>query len=49
MNEFEKAGIDLVDIRVVLGNPAIHFYEKYGFKPRIMVMSKKIMEKEEQI
>lgn len=39
--EFEKAGIGLVDIRVVLGNPAFSFYERYGFKPRIAVISRK--------
>lgn len=42
MEEFKKAKIDLVDIRVVLGNPAITFYEKYGFQPRIAVLSKKL-------
>ena len=45
MDEFDKKDIELVDIRVVLGNPALTFYEKYGFKPRIMVMSKRFHEK----
>ena len=41
IHEFDKANVDLVDIRVVLGNPAIAFYEKYGFKSRIAVISRK--------
>ena len=40
MEEFKKAEIDFIDIRVVIGNPADHFYEKNGFQPRIMVMSR---------
>ena len=39
--EFDKSGIGLVDIRVVVGNPALAFYERYGFKPRITVISRK--------
>ena len=42
MDEFKKAEIDFIDIRVVIGNPASGFYEKYGFQPRITVMSKKL-------
>ncbi|MBR4961615.1 MAG: GNAT family N-acetyltransferase [Clostridia bacterium] len=42
METLGKAGMERVDLRVVLGNPAVGFYEKYGFSPRILVMSKKI-------
>ena len=42
METFAEAGVKRVDLRVVLGNPAAGFYEKYGFSPRILVMSKKI-------
>lgn len=48
MDEFDQAHIELVDIRIVLGNPAIAFYEKYGFQPRIAVMSKKIAISEQE-
>lgn len=37
---FGEQGVDIVDIRVVEGNPAARFYEKYGFKTRALVMSK---------
>ena len=43
MEEFKKTEIDFIDIRVVIGNPAAHFYEKYGFMPRITVMSKNLI------
>ena len=42
METFAEAGMNRVDLRVVLGNPAAGFYEKYGFAPRILVMSKKL-------
>ena len=42
METFAETGMNRVDLRVVLGNPAVGFYEKYGFAPRILVMSKKI-------
>lgn len=48
LHEFDKAHIEFVDIRVVLGNAAIAFYEKYGFQPRIVVMSKKIRKQDEK-
>jgi len=37
---FRERGVDIVDIRVINGNPAVSFYEKYGFKLRTLVMSK---------
>ena len=43
MEEFKKSEIDFIDIRVVIGNPASGFYEKYGFRPRITVMSKRLI------
>lgn len=42
MEAFAHTGMERVDLRVVLGNPAVGFYEKYGFAPRILVMSKKL-------
>ncbi|MBQ3177099.1 MAG: GNAT family N-acetyltransferase [Clostridia bacterium] len=42
METFAKAGMERIDLRVVIGNPAVGFYEKYDFAPRILVMSKKI-------
>lgn len=42
METFAKAGMERIDLRVVIGNPAVGFYEKYGFAPRILVMSKKM-------
>ncbi len=38
---FEQSGASLIDIRVVEGNEAEHFYERYGFTRRLMVLSKK--------
>ncbi len=42
METFAEAGMERIDLRVVIGNPAVGFYEKYGFAPRILVMSKKM-------
>lgn len=42
MTVFSESGMERIDLRVVLGNPAVGFYEKYGFTPRILVMSKNI-------
>lgn len=41
LREFDKSEIGLIDIRVVLGNSALAFYERYGFKPGITVISRK--------
>lgn len=32
-------GVSLVDLKVVLGNPAKHFYERFGFAARTEVMA----------
>ncbi len=42
METFAEAEMERIDLRVVIGNPAVGFYEKYGFAPRILVMSKKM-------
>jgi len=34
-------GVDLIDLRVVTGNPAQQIYEKYGFRVRSLIMSRK--------
>lgn len=38
----KERGAELVDIKVVLGNPARRFYQKYGFTLRSEVISKRI-------
>lgn len=39
MAEFEKSPADMVDIRVVEGNPTETLYERYDFHRRISVMT----------
>jgi len=34
-------GVDLIDLRMVAGNPAQALYEKYGFQVRSVIMSRK--------
>lgn len=36
----DEKGVGFVDLKVVLGNPARRFYEKYGFRVRTEVMSR---------
>lgn len=40
MSEFQKNNIDMIDLKIVIGNPAEKMYEKYGFQPQQTVMSK---------
>ena len=37
---FGRKKVSLIDIRVLDGNPAATFYEKYGFKKRSVVLSR---------
>lgn len=37
-----KVGVKMVDLRVVYGNDAKHFYERYGFHVRSEIMSIKL-------
>lgn len=39
LNTFRKLGINEIDVKVVYGNEAIHFYEKYGFRERSVIMT----------
>lgn len=32
MEQFKANGVRRVEVKVVYGNPAVHLYEKYGFK-----------------
>ncbi len=41
LNTFRKLGISDVDVKVVYGNEAIRFYEKYGFRPRSVILTLK--------
>ena len=36
-----ERGVDLIDLRVVIGNSAQAFYEKHGFQARSLIMSRK--------
>ena len=40
MEEFKAIRAEQIDITVICGNPAIGLYEKYGFAPRTIQMTK---------
>lgn len=40
MEEFEAIHAEQIDLNVVCGNPAVGLYEKYGFAPRTIQMTK---------
>lgn len=40
MEEFRAISAEQIDISVVCGNPAIGLYEKYGFAPRMIQMTR---------
>lgn len=40
MEVFEEEAISLIEVKVVEGNPAIHLYEKYGFRVNAQLMWK---------
>ena len=40
MEAFEEEKISLIEVKVVEGNPAIHLYEKYGFRVNAQLMWK---------
>ena len=40
MEEFEAIQAEQIDLNVVCGNPAVGLYEKYGFAPRTIQMTK---------
>ena len=40
MEEFEAIQAEQIDLNVVCGNPAIGLYEKYGFAPRTVQMTR---------
>ena len=39
LNALRELGIDHIDVKVVYGNEAIRFYEKYGFKKRSVILT----------
>ena len=39
MKTFAEHHINQVDVKVIDGNDAIHFYEKYGFKTKSHILS----------
>ncbi len=39
LNTFQKLGIHEIDVKVVYGNEAIRFYEKYGFREKSVIMA----------
>lgn len=41
LNAFRKLGINEIDVKVVYGNEAIRFYEKYGFRERSVILTLK--------
>lgn len=41
MKVFEEEEIFLIEVKAVEGNPAIHLYEKYGFRVNAQLMWKK--------
>ena len=40
MEEFRAIHAERIDLNVVCGNPAVGLYEKYGFAPRMLQMTK---------
>jgi len=40
MQEFKQRNIEHIEIRVVIGNNARTFYEKYGFKAKSVILAK---------
>ena len=44
MEEFHAIHAEQIELSVVCGNPAVGLYEKYGFQPRIIRMTKCIKE-----
>ena len=39
LNRFRDSGMKEIDVKVVYGNDAIHFYEKYGFRERSVILT----------
>ena len=39
LNTFQTLGINDIDVKVVYGNEAIRFYEKYGFRARSVILT----------
>ena len=39
LNTFRELGIKNIDVKVVYGNEAIHFYKKYGFRERSVILT----------
>ena len=39
LNTFQTFGINDIDVKVVYDNEAIHFYEKYGFRARSVILT----------
>ena len=42
MDLFRQRGVDLIDIKVVSGNDAERFYQRYGFQIRSVIMTRRI-------
>ncbi len=42
LKEFAERGVAAVDLKVVEGNPAKRLYEKFGFRPRLTVMTREM-------
>lgn len=40
MKEFAQHRVEKIDVHVIVGNPATALYEKYGFLPQQLVMTK---------
>lgn len=38
----EEKKVGIIDVKVVIGNNALEFYERYGFAPRTVVLSKRV-------
>ena len=39
LNTFRELGIKDIDVKVVYGNEAIRFYQKYGFRERSVILT----------
>ncbi|WP_252314381.1 GNAT family N-acetyltransferase [Sinobaca sp. H24] len=40
MSEFQRNDIEMIDLKIVVRNPAEKMYKEYGFQPQLTVMSK---------